>query len=68
MSPAKFNTPLIAAGAALMGAGVACYQITGNMYSLSSVILDHLGYVLAVAAVFGAECGAGSIILNRLAR
>jgi hypothetical protein len=54
MTSGRFNTPLIAAGGTLLGGGAACYQITGDMFSLSPIILDHLGYLLAVAAAFGA--------------
>jgi hypothetical protein len=39
MKPGRFNTPLIVAGGTLLGGGAACYQITGDMFSLSPIIV-----------------------------
>jgi hypothetical protein len=52
MKPAKWNTPLIAIGAAFMGAAAASYQVTGEWTSSPEATLPHAGYILTVAAVF----------------
>jgi hypothetical protein len=61
----QFNTPIIAIGAALVGAGAASFQVTGQWFSSLSTIAEHWPYVLTVAAVFGVVCGIASVVLNR---
>ncbi|MGA2944079.1 MAG: hypothetical protein ABSE50_18775 [Xanthobacteraceae bacterium] len=68
MKPAKWNTPLIAIGAAFMGAAAASYQVTGEWTSSPEATLPHAGYILTVAAVFGVVCGVASAMFNRSAR
>ena len=68
MKPAKWNTPLIAIGAAFMGAAAASYQVTGEWTSSPEATLPHAGYILTVAAVFGVVCGVASAMFNRSVR
>ena len=68
MKPAKWNTPLIAIGVALLGAGAASYQATGEWISSPEAVLPHVGYIITVAMAFGVICGVASAIFNRSAR
>jgi hypothetical protein len=61
----QFNTPIIAIGGALLGAGAASFQVTGQWFSSLSAIAEHWPYVLSVAVVFGLVCGVASAALNR---
>ncbi len=68
MKPEKWNTPLVAGGAAILGAGFAAYQVTGNWFSTPSEIATHIWYIAAVAAAFGIVCGLASALMNRWAK
>jgi hypothetical protein len=61
----NFNTSIIAIGAALLGAGAASFQVTGQWFSSLSAITEHWQYVVGVAVVFGLVCGVASAALNR---
>ena len=65
MKPAKWNTPLIAVGGALFGAGAASYQVTGEWTSSPEAVLPHAGYIVIVGAAFGVICGVASAMFNR---
>lgn len=68
MKPAKWNTPLVAIGAALAGASAASYQVTGEWMSSPEAVLPHAGYILAVAVMFGVIGGVASVLFNRSAK
>ncbi len=68
MKPAKWNTPLMAIGAAFLGAAAASYQVTGEWASSPEATLPHAGYILTVAAVFGVLAGFASALFNKSAR
>jgi hypothetical protein len=55
MNPATWSVPLIATLGGFLGAGLACYQITGDLMSPATAITGHLGYVASVTGEFGAN-------------
>jgi hypothetical protein len=68
MTPTKWNTPLITIGAALIGAGAACFRITGEWFSSPAAVAPHILYISGVAVLFGGVCGIASAFMNRWAR
>ena len=68
MHPLSWRTPLIAAVGGFVGAGLACYQVTGDWLGPTSAIADHLGYVASVVGAFGAVCGIASAAVDQLPR
>jgi hypothetical protein len=68
MKSAKWSTPPIAVGGALMGAAAASYQATGEWMSSPESVLPHIGHIATVAVVFGVICGVASAMFNRSAR
>jgi hypothetical protein len=66
MQPITWKTPLIAASGAFVGAGLACYQVTGDWLSPTSAIAGHLGYVASITGAFGAMCGLASALFAQL--
>ena len=68
MKPTKWNTPLIAISAALLGAGAASYQVTGEWGSSPEAVLPHAGYIVMVGIAFGVIGGVASAMFNRSVR
>jgi hypothetical protein len=68
MRPVKWNTPLISMGAALIGAGAASFQVTGEWFASPAALVPHALYISGIAILFGAVCGVASLLLNHWAR
>ena len=68
MKNATWSVPLIAAVGGFVGAGLACYQITGDLMSPAAAIKGHLGYVAGVTGEFGAVFGIASALLIHFAQ
>jgi hypothetical protein len=64
MHPLSWRTPLIAAVGGFIGAGLACYQVTGDWLGLTSALTGHLGYVASVTGAFGAVCCIASAVTD----
>jgi hypothetical protein len=68
MKPTIWSVPLIAAIGGFIGAGLACYQITGDWMGPASAVAGHLGYVASVTGEFGAVFGIASAVLTNLSQ
>jgi hypothetical protein len=65
MTTEKWNTPMVVAGGALIGAGAAAFKVSGNLFASLEVLTPHAFYILGVGAIFGIVCGIVSALLNR---